>query len=331
MRSLATQFVARRWAVGGRRPTVDVRPLTGGLESGVAAATVEPAGVAPTAPARFVVKELRGPLRRERTVYDALWTHVERPPAARLLGVEAHDDAEYLFLEHVEPISSWPWAESSVSKAVSRALARLHDASTLPRAAFDWNYESELEWSARETLSVALSAREQGGARHWRRIGDLRRVVDALPAIRRRLESHQTVIHGDVHPGNVIVRERDGEREVALVDWGRARIGSPLEDVASWLQALGCWEPEARRRHDTLLRVYLESRAERRPLCPELRRAYWYAAASNGLAGAIRYHIVMLDAAGTAPDQRVHSWKALRAWERVIRQAAALVTTSSAR
>lgn len=101
------------------------------------------------------------------------------------------------------------------------------------------------------------------------------------------------MINGDVHPGNVLVRsDRHGMRSV-LLDWSRCRIGSPLEDVASWLQSLGCWEPAVRQRHDTLLRAYLAHR-----LCPALtpdrRTGYWLAAACNGLAGAIRYHSTVL-------------------------------------
>lgn len=34
---------------------------------------------------------------------------------------------------------------------------------------------------ADETLAVALDARDKAGVRYWRRIGDLRRVVSALP------------------------------------------------------------------------------------------------------------------------------------------------------
>jgi aminoglycoside phosphotransferase (APT) family kinase protein len=56
----------------------------------------------------------------------------------------------------------------------------------------------------------------------------------------------QTVVHGDVHPGNVLVQKTRGSTRVALIDWGRARLGSLLEDVASWLHAIGCWEPAAR-------------------------------------------------------------------------------------
>jgi hypothetical protein len=60
-------------------------------------------------------------------------------------------------------------------------------------------------------------------------------------------------------------------------------------------------------------------------LSAHTRTLYWYAAASNGLAGAIRYHLAVLgDPKSTDPAQ-ASSWVALRDWQRVIRRAAALV------
>ena len=144
------------------------------------------------------------------------------------------------------------------------------------------------------------------------------------------LESERTTIHGDVHPGNVILRPGGGEPRVALIDWGRARTGSPLEDIASWLHSLGCWEPEARRRHDTLLRAYLESRRIRWRLNDAVREPYWLACASNGLSGAIRYHLVVLSNPHSGGHARWHSELALREWERVVRRAAAILSTSRA-
>ena len=116
--------------------------------------------------------------------------------------------------------------------------------------------------------------------------------------------------------------------QVVLIDWARARLGSPLEDVASWLHSLGCWEPQARRRHDTLLRAYLEARTVRRPLTSKLRVDYWLASVSNGLSGAIRYHLAVLADPKSEEGARDNSGRALMAWERVVRQGAALVSTN---
>src|SRR5690606_22940729 len=100
------------------------------------------------------------------------------------------------------------------------------------------------------------------------------------------------------------------------------------EDVASWLHALGCWEPQARRRHDTLLRVYLDARRVRRALDTGLRVEYWLASACNGLSGAIRYHIALAADPASTDKQRRDAARALRSWQRVIRRAADVLSVT---
>ena len=331
MQSTIEHFVGRRWSLPQERIAVRLEPLGRGLESAVALASVattpEHAAVPP-----FVVKSLHGLRHREADVYQLLWTHLADPPTARVFGVDEVGDTKYLYLEEVRTSSAWPWSDGAASAAVCRALARFHTETSLPRPPFSWDYEAELAASANATLSLALTARDERGARWWPRIGDLRRVIESIPYIRAvLLAGNATVIHGDVHPGNVIVRSGGGEASVVFIDWGRARIGSPLEDVASWLQSLGCWEPQARRRHDSLLRVYLTNRIGLGPLTAELRRLYWLASASNGLAGAIRYHLAVLGDSASSGETRYGSFQALKAWTRVIRRAASLLSTSRAR
>ncbi len=295
----------------------------------MALATVAPDPEHPRVPARLVVKELRDGYRREVGVYRALWRYVKHPPTARMHGVNHVDDRQYLYLEHVDSATRWPWSNTEQAAEVCRVLARLHQTATLPRESFGWRYEDQLDQSAEETLRTALWARDAEGRRYWQRIGELKRVVGALRRIRSQLlASGTSVIHGDVHPGNVIVRHSSGNDRVALIDWGRARMGSPLEDVASWLHSLGCWEPQARRRHDTLLRAYLDSCQYPPRLTAHLRRDYWLASTSNGLAGAVRHHLTVLADDRTSEAARYHSSRALPAWQRVIRQGAAQLSTN---
>jgi hypothetical protein len=276
-----------------------------------------------------VVKQLSGGVAREADVYDALWRHFESPPAVQMFGRDVYGDSTYLYLEHAASFSTWPWSETAFSAFVCRELARLHDAPRLSHEAFSWNYDDELIRSAAATLDLAVRVRNPLGRRVWRRLGDLRRVVGALPRIRRRLLcENATVIHGDMHPGNVILRRADGSVHVVLIDWARARIGAPLEDVASWLHSLGCWEPEARRRHDTLMRAYLEARRLPCAFSSDLRADYWFASVSNGLSGAIRYHLAVLAGSTATPAAQRNSGVALIAWERVVRRAAALLNTN---
>jgi aminoglycoside phosphotransferase (APT) family kinase protein len=328
MVSRVTAFVSRQWRVPTELLRVEVQPLHGGLESAVARARISQPEGHRSIPLQLVIKHLPAGFEREADVYDLLWRHFDRPPAVRLLGRENAAGTTYLYLEHVQSSTSWPWADTQRAGAVCRALARLHDDGRLPRETFSWDYETDLARSAESTLALAMDAHDASGERLWRRVGDLRRVVITLARIRRRLLSgERTVIHGDMHPGNVIMAD-GADREVVLIDWARARIGSPLEDVASWLHSLGCWEPEARRRHDTLMRTYLDARRERRPLVSDVRVDYWFASASNGLSGAIRYHLAVLLDTGSTEAARYDSGRALTAWQRVVRRAAAFLSTS---
>ena len=326
MLSRAIQFASRNWSIPVEDLELSIEPIGAGLESRVVRAVLR----SPRLHVRhnsFVVKELRGRQRRETAIYLERWTRSILPPTVRLLGVEATEHADYLYLEEATQQCAWPWKQTVMSAAVCRTLARMHDSQPCHgQRLAGWDYDGDLLKSADETLKVAVDARSTAGVRHWRRIGDLRRVVAALPKLRSVLLQAPTFIHGDVHPGNVIVR--GGEKvQIAFIDWARARIGSPLEDVASWLHSLGCWEPEARRRHDTLLRAYLEARSPRQTITTDLRRVYWYACASNGLSGAIRYHLSVLNDPAAATKLTSNSALALREWERVIRRVAAFVAT----
>ena len=328
MVSEITAFIARRWCVPHDAFQVEVQPISGGLESAVARARISRPDRHRAIPSRLVVKQVSAGFEREAEVYDVLWRHLDPPPAVQMIGRDISAETTYLYLEDAQPSVSWPWAHTERAGAVCRALARLHDSVALPHETFGWDYEADLARSAESTLALANEARDTSGRRCWQRLGDLRRVVAALPRIRHRLLSGgATVIHGDMHPGNVILRA-DADPEVVLIDWARARIGSPLEDVASWLHSLGCWEPEARRRHDTLMRQYLAARRRPRPFTPEVRVDYWYASASNGLSGAIRYHLAVLSDPASPEAARYDSGRALVAWQRVVRKAAALVSTN---
>jgi aminoglycoside phosphotransferase len=329
MQANTIAFIARRWSVSPDAFTVALRPLHGGLVSEVARATITTERTDLKVPRHLVVKELRGSTRREADIYTWLWTHLPNPAAARLLGVQAAGDRRFMYLEAVETPFSWAWSDTTHIAAVCRELARLHDTTDSCAVMGAWDYESELRQWADDTLVTAMSARAPDGRRWWRRRGDLRRVVRQLGAIRARLhEAETTLIHGDLHSGNVMLRGNSAEGSVALIDWARARIGSPMEDIASWLHSLGCWEPLARQRHDTLLRVYLHHRRVPVPFDSALRTGYWFASASNGLSGAIRHHLTVLSDATATELGRRNSEIALRAWERVIRRAAAILSTS---
>jgi hypothetical protein len=320
-------FVARCWGEP-RGLRLEVRALRGGLESaGVAEVTARffDARDRPRS-AAFVVKALEGMPAREADVYQRLVAPLGGEIAPALLGIEREGPARcLLFLERVRPVRRWPWRDEAAARRLLERLAHLHAtvAPEVQEILSDWDYESELAERTRSAAEVLETLpREEDLAPLRRRLGSLRRLGEALPEMRRRLLAFtplgRAAIHGDAHPGNALVRS--GERPV-LLDWGRTRLGSPLEDVSSWLQSLGYWEPAAKRRHDTLLAGYLTARGLPARADRDLRDAYWLAGASNALSGALLVHLWTARGAPSGSRQRAAAVQAAADALRVIRRA----------
>ena len=306
-----------------------VRPLRGGLES---AGVVEVTACFSDARGRprssgFVVKLLEGKPAREADVYLHLVSPLGGEIAPAMLGVEREGPARcLLFLERVRPVRRWPWRDEEVARRLLGHLAYLHATAApvqVQDVLSDWDYESELAERTR-MAAEALEAlpREDAFRRLRSGLGSLRRIEETLPELRRQLLAFAPLgtaaIHGDAHPGNAMIRS--GDRPV-LLDWGRARLGSPLEDVSSWLQSLGYWEPAAKRRHDTLLAGYLAARGLPARAGRELRDAYWLAGASNVLSGALLVHLRTAVDAQPGSRQRTTAIHAAEDASRVIRRA----------
>jgi aminoglycoside phosphotransferase (APT) family kinase protein len=106
-----------------------------------------------------------------------------------------------------------------------------------------WAYEQALSESAYKTLEALQRLVRESGATTWRgAVPMTTRLATALPEIRRVLLAstpHAVWTHGDMHPGNVIMRRGVAGAEPVFLDWARARPGSPLEDVSAWVQSLG--------------------------------------------------------------------------------------------
>ena len=336
-RELATvhALLAHRHDSTPRDLLLERQPLRGGLEAAsitrVAARYRDQRGHRQVV--TLVVKRLSGAAAREALVYQhVLAPHPERLAPGFLGADQQGPDRSVLFLEALRPVRRWPWRDTRVAQTVLTQAARLHQTRLSPGARAvlaAWDYEAQLYKTARVTLQrLERIGRDPDYRRISAGVRRVRRLVADLPALRRQLAGftpfEPTVIHGDLHPGNAIVRRRRGRDEAVLLDWGRARVGSPLEDVSSWLQSLGCWEPEARRRHDSLLVGYLSARGLQLKLGSELRVAYWLAGASNALSGALAYHLsVLLDARVTGRRRAIAAYSA-REWIRVLRRADAL-------
>lgn len=296
---MVTTFLGRRFGETARDLELSFEPLRGGLESPavarVGARFLDSRGQPRSL--RFVVKHLKGGPAREADIYKSTVAENAREMSPELLGVERTEDGGcLLFLEAIRPPRRWPWQDPELAGLVLDRLAAFHASPAAIPPVAAWDYENELLAAAERTLSALEDLPRAPETRTARRgLPALRRVVRDLPALRRWLTElpglEATVIHGDAHPGNVLLRLRRGLPEPVLLDWGRARVGSPLEDVSSWLQSLGYWEPQARRRHDTLLLRYFVVRGLPRRLDRHHRDAYWIAGASNVLAGALSYHL----------------------------------------
>lgn len=306
---------------------LQLRPMTGGLEAlavtHVSARYRCEAGRPRTA--TFVMKQMGGATIREAHVYAMLKARGAEDFGPRVLGVHQWAGQSVLCLEMINPVSTWPWRDHTYTRHVLKLLARLHDSSVsdaaIPVPA--WDYEAYIEQIACCTLDLLERSRRHPVLSELaRRLPSLRRVVSALPSIRQQLlawpEFGCTLIHGDVHPGNVLIQRRNGCDEPRLLDWSRTRLGSPLEDVSSWLQSLGYWEPEARRRHDTLLSHYLAARGSSQSLTSSVREGYWLAGASNALAGALLHHLQVALQGGEQQAAAIHS---ANDWLRIIRRA----------
>jgi phosphotransferase family enzyme len=326
-------FVTRRAGEGIGDLRLEVHPLRGGLEAPavahVRARFLSTDGRRQTV--TFVAKWVDGQATREAAIYEALLAPAGIVHAPGLLGVEWIGSATcYLYLEAVTPWRRWPWGEPVYAALVLEQLAALHTSvplAALPAVASDWDYELELVSSAQATLHACEQrARHEDLAGARRGLPALRRMVDALPTIRRQLLAAaplgRAVIHGDAHPGNAMIRFAGRRPQAVLLDWGRTRPGSPLEDLSSWLQVLGYWAPEVRRRHETLLRGYLSARGLSDQLQRELRDAYWLAGASNILAGTLHYYLAVISGEGAPmPQARLQAVHVVHDYLRIIRRA----------
>jgi hypothetical protein len=321
---VAKEFARQHFGTGAH---VSVIPLSGGLEARGIARVVVHKGENPVG--SFVVKPFSGAMSRELEVYRLLKAtpqHHQLSPT--LLGWRRTGQTHgYVFLEWVRAEARWPWRDIDCSLLVVEQLATLHRQETpLPfQAALPpWDYEQDLSESAQSTLDAYCSTFRTG-----RRLGKrpmvraLERLVTALPRLRRELLGFTgtALLHGDAHPGNVVLTSRAATKRPVFIDWARARIGSPLEDVSSWVHSLSLWEPEARRRHDTMLQPYLLARGSAATVSRAFRDACILAGTCNGLAGSLRYHLSVLADPRSSSQSQFASYRAAADWLRIIRRA----------
>lgn len=322
-------FAERHFGVPRDDLELHVRTVQGGLCSEVFRVRVrfrDPEHKPRTA--SFIAKTLAGRDEREAALYESVLPSSEVPFAPRLLGVDrVAAGGVRLYLEAISACQRWPWSDHATIEMMMDRLAQVHD-NLQPRqyggVLAAWDYDADVAASAVETLeALRVAARDPAHSRLRRFVGPARRLVECLGRMRRALVGGgpSAVLHGDAHPGNVVVRVAGRARQAVLLDWARTRLGSPLEDVSSWLQSLGFWEETARRRHDMLLRRYLTARGLRDSLGPSFRELYWLARASNALAGAMRFHLLRMNDRDKPEWTRIQSADSAYDWGRSILRA----------
>lgn len=276
------------------------KPLRGGLEaSSVAVVAVRYRNTSNRQKmVRLVAKQLNGRATREGLIYQQLVAAHAKDLAPKLVAVEqTDDDASLLLIEAIRRTRSWPWNSDCAGQKLFAELAAFHCAAEKKAHLIpEWDYETELFSVAEQTQAALDKCRIEPDLSGLSRYApSLKRIVSALPVIRSQLHAERPFgsrpIHGDLHPGNVLMRRRSGRETPILLDWGRARVASPLEDVSSWLQTVSFWEPQGRRSHDKLLTSYLSALGIDQRLTSSFRAVYWMAAASNALSGALLHHL----------------------------------------
>jgi hypothetical protein len=325
--SAVREFVSHFTGADPGSLVITARSIAGGLESDAVFSVSARFSNGRQRCFNFVAKVLRGNAVREGRVYLALASSAARAMSPRLYAAaDLEGGRRVLFLQRVRRARSWPWRDVDAAGSILDALAVLHQSlsGAAGAALSDWDYDAELAAHSLTTLELLERARADPSLSALARaLPALRRIVSSLSCMRGQLlgEAPTTAVHGDVHPGNVMLRRtRAGTRPV-LIDWARARPAAPLEDVHSWLHSLGFWEPEARRRHDTLVARYL-SKAGRSPLFDsDQRGAYWLAGASNAMAGVLVHYLSLLLDPQQSSEARGHAYRASQGWLRVVRRA----------
>lgn len=99
--------------------------------------------------------------------------------------------------------------------------------------------------TARRTAGFLLHLPEVHRKQWTERLGRLASSLEVDAETVDRLP-RDTIIHGDLHPGQIARRDRD----IVLLDWQQAAIGSPAVDLVRWIAEAGLCPQVAERRLD---------------------------------------------------------------------------------
>jgi aminoglycoside phosphotransferase (APT) family kinase protein len=157
--------------------------------------------------------------------------------------------------------SGWPRNDKD-SQGFLRALAVLVDRQV-----------RQPNWTVYGGLFVALGVPEDA----------LLRFAERVPTMARRPYS---LLHTDLHRGNVVLTQGGSRRSIALVDWELASYGDPLHDLATHLVRMSY--PKSQ--WDDVIHAWARAMQSARP------------AATSGLARDLRHYIAFERAQSVFPD-----------------------------
>ncbi len=89
------------------------------------------------------------------------------------------------------------------------------------------------------TMMSALADRPDQGVRFGALLADLHRRLDATTTATTAGEPDTALVHGDLHPGNVLLSANGP----VLIDWTNHRVGPRSLDVALTWIVLACFQP----------------------------------------------------------------------------------------
>lgn len=177
---------------------------------------------------------------REIAVTRQLLPLAETLPLPRYRAHGVDDDGEWLLVDFIpgerraDSLDCPPDVQATLAAVHTRFADHLTDRPDLPL----WNTALWLEMldHVDAALATAPWPSQSGAQTRLRDAVEQLRQSAAVPATLAALPA--TLLHGDVHGGNMIANPRDGR--VYLFDWGNARIGPAAIDVVN-----GCSSPEA--------------------------------------------------------------------------------------
>ena len=275
-RELATAVVAAETLTGGRSNvmfTLEVETSCDGLAD--ATASTDPAAATTTRnwvlrrPATVAIERANDGMRREFRILSALdSTDAPHPPAVALCEDLDVLGCVFFLMEQVdgfEPgvklpdhFTQRPNHQAELAQALVEALAALHNVPWQQVGLADFGKPDGFHERQVERWGTQLASYEGR---------DLPELTAAGEWLQANLPQNwsPTIMHGDYHLFNILLRPEPPPQVAAIVDWETATIGDPLLDFVGFCEAFktmrssGGWPSYAE-----MLAAYLKLRPDER-------------------------------------------------------------------